>query len=128
MSSTESCIVSLKHKHWVSCKSKYIVNLEAILGFVLKRIDIKMYPMIAVKSYILYTVQEHLFFISKQRITVKIISLLVLLVLNYTTKCLFLAFRFIFMYWEAAKRGNTLISSYSLFHFWAKYTLAAMWN
>lgn len=48
-----------------------------------------MNPMIAVKSYILYTILKHLFIISKQRITFKIISLLVLLVLNYTTKCLF---------------------------------------
>lgn len=45
--------------------------------------------MIAVKSYKLYTILKHLFFISKQRITFKIISPLVVLVLNYTTKCLF---------------------------------------
>lgn len=48
-----------------------------------------MNPMIAVKSYKLYTILKHLFFISKQRITFKIISPLVVLVLNYTTKCLF---------------------------------------
>lgn len=90
VSSTDSCIISPKHKHCifllqikVYCKplSKSRVRFKTHWH--------KMNPMIAVKSYTLYTILKHLFIISKQRITFKIISLLVLLVLNYTTKCLF---------------------------------------
>lgn len=39
----------------------------------------------------------------------------------------FLAFRFTFICCEAVKHGNTWISTYFLFKFWAKYTLAADW-
>lgn len=47
----------------------------------------------------------------------KVISFLMLLVLNYTTKCMFfLAFRFT-IYCEAVKHGNNWISAYFLFKF-----------
>lgn len=55
-------------------------------------------------------------------ISFKIISLLVLFVLNLYNKTFvgwffFLAFRFIFMHLEAEKHGNAQIFSYSLFKF-----------
>lgn len=88
-----------------------------------------MNPTIAVKSYTLHTILKHLFIISKQRITFKIISLLVLLVLNYTTKCLFFfGIQIHFYVLRGSKTWKHLDFAYSLFHFRAKYTLAAAWN
>lgn len=112
--------MSLKHKHCI-----FLLQIKVCCKPLrkpqarFKTHRHKMNPTVAVKSYILYTILKHLFIISKQRITFKIISLLVLLVLNYTVqqRVCFLAFRFIFMCWEAAKHGNTWISVYSLFKF-----------